>query len=340
MCHLSRNVLVLVVTIVVTTGVPATAQITVSFDSALFDSQLALARTESPIIMTIDTDGSGNVDPGGTTITSLEPSISDNWTITGSSALAIDQVFSFEVFPDSTDPDRNPVIRQRKTSGIGINGGNSGRIDGTDELLNWSVDLSSVPSSLQFQLEEIGFSDTNAQSDPIDGSAIDPDLVITDFESTETVFENIHQPGAPDNDVFPLVVDPGDVVLAGGSTGVFTFSQGQLGNPPTQYVGYTFATLTFDFTALDTFQEADFNEDGSVDGDDFLIWQNGFGGPGDKSQGDANEDDFVDGDDFLIWQTQFGSAEGAAAEAIPEPASLALLLGMLLLVAARRRVTV
>jgi hypothetical protein len=71
---------------------------------------------------------------------------------------------------------------------------------------------------------------------------------------------------------------------------------------------------------------ADFNEDGKVDGDDFLIWQGGFGSPGDHSMGDANGDEVVDGDDFLIWQTEFGSANGSASAAVPEPTSLLLLL--------------
>ena len=50
-----------------------------------------------------------------------------------------------------------------------------------------------------------------------------------------------------------------------------------------------------------SYLEADFNEDGSVDGDDFLIWQGGFNqfpdGDATKMQGDANIDGYVDGDD-------------------------------------------
>ncbi len=60
-------------------------------------------------------------------------------------------------------------------------------------------------------------------------------------------------------------------------------------------------------------QSADFDENGSVDGDDFLIWQAGFGtsGTGTSNMGDANGDFDIDGDDFLIWQAQFGSASGS-----------------------------
>ena len=76
--------------------------------------------------------------------------------------------------------------------------------------------------------------------------------------------------------------------------------------------------------------EADFNEDGAVDGDDFLIWQGGFNqfpdGDATKAQGDANVDGYVDGDDFLIWQTQFGSADGSGSGAVPEPTAIAVMI--------------
>lgn len=52
---------------------------------------------------------------------------------------------------------------------------------------------------------------------------------------------------------------------------------------------------------------ADFNDDGRVDGLDFLVWQAGFPRTtgGTKSTGDANGDGAVDGLDFLIWQTGY-----------------------------------
>ena len=73
---------------------------------------------------------------------------------------------------------------------------------------------------------------------------------------------------------------------------------------------------------LAAFLEADFDEDGDVDGDDFLAWQGGFGisnGAG-HGQGDANADGDVDRDDYLVWQNQFGEASVVgASEAVPEP---------------------
>jgi autotransporter-associated beta strand protein len=58
--------------------------------------------------------------------------------------------------------------------------------------------------------------------------------------------------------------------------------------------------------------DADFNNDGRVNGRDFLIWQRGFGNTGDNinNQGDANNDDVVNGTDLPIWQQQYGLGAG------------------------------
>jgi hypothetical protein len=53
---------------------------------------------------------------------------------------------------------------------------------------------------------------------------------------------------------------------------------------------------------------ADFNEDFvPVDSVDLGIWKTGFGTGTTKADGDADDDGDVDGNDFLIWQQQFGS---------------------------------
>lgn len=78
-----------------------------------------------------------------------------------------------------------------------------------------------------------------------------------------------------------------------------------------------------------SFLDADFNQDGSVNGADLTAWKNGFGTGTTKAQGDANGDGRVDGSDFLAWQRQFGqtpaiAAAVPAAGAVPEPSSLLL----------------
>jgi hypothetical protein len=74
---------------------------------------------------------------------------------------------------------------------------------------------------------------------------------------------------------------------------------------------------------------ADFDDDGDVDGRDFLIWQRGLGqtglAVGNKSTGDANGDGTVDGADLAAWRTHYNATPGAAAlGAVPEPAALSL----------------
>ena len=81
---------------------------------------------------------------------------------------------------------------------------------------------------------------------------------------------------------------------------------------------------------------ADFNDDGSVDGADFLLWQRGFGDPGSLAMGDANGDGIVDATDLEIWQVQYSSAGGeiAASLAIPEPTTAALLCAAVVMIIA------
>jgi hypothetical protein len=70
--------------------------------------------------------------------------------------------------------------------------------------------------------------------------------------------------------------------------------------------------------------DADFNNDGHVDGADLMIWKGAFGATAD---GDANGDTRSDGADFLVWQQQEGAAPGVRA--VPEPATAVLSVGSL-----------
>ena len=72
--------------------------------------------------------------------------------------------------------------------------------------------------------------------------------------------------------------------------------------------------------------DADFDNDSDVDGNDFLIWQRGVGVGNNNATGDANGSGTVDGSDLTVWRSQFGPASTATAAAIPEPGSLALLV--------------
>ncbi|TWU20785.1 hypothetical protein [Bythopirellula polymerisocia] len=66
---------------------------------------------------------------------------------------------------------------------------------------------------------------------------------------------------------------------------------------------------------------ADFDEDGDVDGRDFLIWQQGVGiaSGGSLSQGDANGSGSVNISDLVVWQQQYGQNLAAGVLVVPEP---------------------
>ncbi|MEQ8209600.1 MAG: hypothetical protein RH917_07190 [Lacipirellulaceae bacterium] len=72
---------------------------------------------------------------------------------------------------------------------------------------------------------------------------------------------------------------------------------------------------------------ADFDENGIVEGKDFLTWQHSFGIGSSLSDGDANGDGVVGEADLTIWEDQYSEPSGAASVAIvPEPTSIALAL--------------
>jgi glucose/arabinose dehydrogenase len=74
--------------------------------------------------------------------------------------------------------------------------------------------------------------------------------------------------------------------------------------------------------------DADFDDDGDVDGRDFLIWQRSSNTVGYYTAGDANHDGFVDSADLAIWQDQYGSPSPllSPSTSVPEPSVLTLLL--------------
>jgi hypothetical protein len=85
---------------------------------------------------------------------------------------------------------------------------------------------------------------------------------------------------------------------------------------------------------------SDFDNDGDVDGADFLTWQKNLGATGqpDKSTGDANGDGNVNAADLTEWQAHFGLAPAVgAAGAVPEPSALALAACVVAGLTARRR---
>ncbi len=80
--------------------------------------------------------------------------------------------------------------------------------------------------------------------------------------------------------------------------------------------------------------------DGDVDGRDFLAWQRGASADSGWALGDFNGDDVVNQLDLQIWQNKYGFVRALTAfSSVPEPSSLLLVGGTLLLAscASRRR---
>jgi hypothetical protein len=83
----------------------------------------------------------------------------------------------------------------------------------------------------------------------------------------------------------------------------------------------------------------DFNADNAVDGQDLLIFQRNLGAADETSlNGNGDGMNGVDAGDLALFKANFGmTASVAAAAAIPEPASAALLIGAVVWRSLRRR---
>jgi hypothetical protein len=83
---------------------------------------------------------------------------------------------------------------------------------------------------------------------------------------------------------------------------------------------------------------ADYDDDGDVDGRDFLVWQRAFGSTVANGTGaDGNGDGTVNAGDLSLWESQFAAgataAESPFGTPVPEPGSLLMAsLGLALLV--------
>jgi hypothetical protein len=76
---------------------------------------------------------------------------------------------------------------------------------------------------------------------------------------------------------------------------------------------------------------ADFDGNGLVEVADYTIWRQSFGrSVTDGGEGDANGDGIVDAADYTIWRNELSETDGMAAGlgsgAVPEPASMVLLV--------------
>jgi len=96
------------------------------------------------------------------------------------------------------------------------------------------------------------------------------------------------------------------------------------------------------YSSVNIAVEPDFDSDGDVDGADFLTWQRGFQTGTTFAEGDANGDMAVDDFDLVLWQRSFGNVAAEEVSAVPEPASLGLVVlgAFMALTTVRRHKTV
>ena len=88
-------------------------------------------------------------------------------------------------------------------------------------------------------------------------------------------------------------------------------------------------------------EDADFDENGRINGIDFLAWQRGFPTASGASHGDGDADADMDVDQFdlAIWQQQYGDTASVASLAVvPEPSTLLLAVLLLPWIKVRRHV--
>jgi hypothetical protein len=71
---------------------------------------------------------------------------------------------------------------------------------------------------------------------------------------------------------------------------------------------------------------ADYDDDGDVDGTDLLVWQRTLGSETELAA-DGDQSGKVDAADLELWKVQFGSAATSDAGAVPEPATAAMAIG-------------
>jgi hypothetical protein len=86
--------------------------------------------------------------------------------------------------------------------------------------------------------------------------------------------------------------------------------------------------------------DADYDNSGAVDGDDFLIWQRNVGvtSGGTNAQGDSDGNGAINGTDLANWRSRYGQASSSGtAAAIPEPAAGVLILFAAACVVRRRK---
>ncbi|MBA3481069.1 MAG: sulfatase-like hydrolase/transferase, partial [Pirellulales bacterium] len=210
-----------------------------------------------------------------------------------------------------------------------------GRLDnhlGNDETIRWVADASGVTPiaiagsggvervQLQDPLEVADNSGANgAGALSGDGVALSLDLSALSGSRTLTLINNQTTQaitGFFEKGLSQDLYEEGELIAGTGFNGSVSIT----------YVGGTGNDVVLNLTAGPA-SSADFDDDGDVDGSDFLTWQRGLGS---AAPGDADGNGIVNSLDLSIWKERFGPAleSGAArlVSRVPEPGAAGLLI--------------
>jgi hypothetical protein len=114
----------------------------------------------------------------------------------------------------------------------------------------------------------------------------------------------------------------------------------QLNHPFPYEHGFRFASEGFSSVSQGTIAMGDYNLNGVIDQYDRAYWQEDFGRDG-TLQSDGNNDGVVDGGDYVLWRKAWSLPSMGSASAmptsVPEPPSVALAVNVLLSLSHLRR---
>lgn len=211
---------------------------------------------------------------------------------------------------------------------------------GNDETIRWVAGAGGVSPLVvvgsggdpQVQLQnadEVADNSGSGNSRQGDGIALSLDLSALSGDRTLTLIDNRTTQvvsGYFEDGVNGSLFGEGEQILGTGFLGSVTIS----------YVGSSGFGSAGNDVVLNLVAaapaSADFDNDGDVDGNDFLVWQRNFGTTGDAvlEDGDANGDGVVNGSDLAVWAERFAAPLAATKLVVPEPAGGVLIVGVLL----------
>lgn len=158
-----------------------------------------------------------------------------------------------------------------------------------------------------------------------------PGGVTPDFTLPSTAFFN------PAGDTVRLVGIQNQTFTSVPTDGVMSrhYPANVLGtNSPTNFGGTT-GSVNLPAPVTPT---GDYNDNGIVDAADYVSWRNTLGmNVAQGSGADGDRSGMIDQGDYNFWRMRFGTVVSGSSAAVPEPATVAMVLGALAFIRPRRR---